>query len=98
MEFATDGPGLGIGGTVRLYIDGSAVGHERVENTVPLIFSGDETCEIGSDAGTQVSAEYPAHDNAFTGKLRWVQIDVDPHSSDHQVDPEDRMRIIMSRQ
>ena len=60
MEFAAAGQGLGIGGTVTLYIDGSAVGSGAVEATVPLLFSGDETTDIGSDLGTPVSDEYPA--------------------------------------
>ena len=98
MEFAAAGQGLGIGGTVTLYIDGSAVGSGAVEATVPLLFSGDETTDIGSDLGTPVSDEYPARGNEFSGTVRWVQIDVDQESADHLVHPEDRLRVIMARQ
>jgi len=98
MEFAAAGQGLGIGGTVTLYIDGSAVGSGAVDATVPLLFSGDETTDIGSDLGTPVSDEYPARGNEFSGTVRWVQIDVDQESADHLVHPEDRLRVIMARQ
>jgi len=36
--------------------------------------------------------------NAFNGKVRWVQIDVDEEDGDHLVHPEDRLRMIMARQ
>lgn len=98
MEFAADGPGLGIGGLVTLYIDGQAAGDGRVEQTVPLVYSGDETTEVGSDLGTPVSDEYPARGNEFTGSIRWVQLDVDGNSKDHLVNAEDRLRVIMARQ
>ena len=58
MEFAYDGGGLGKGGTVALYVDGSKVGEGRVERTVPLIFSADETTDVGSDSATPVSDDY----------------------------------------
>jgi hypothetical protein len=50
MEFAYDGGGLGKGGTLGLYIDGEQVGEGRVEATVPLIYSADETTDIGRTA------------------------------------------------
>ena len=52
MEFAYDGGGLAKGGTVTLYLDGDKVGEGRVEATVPLIFSGDETADVGSDTAS----------------------------------------------
>ena len=48
MEFAYDGGGLGKGGTATLYIDGDAVGEGRVDATQAMIFSGDETTDLGS--------------------------------------------------
>jgi hypothetical protein len=48
MEFAYDGGGLAKGGTVTLYLDGDKVGEGRVEATVPMIFSADETADVGS--------------------------------------------------
>ena len=43
MEFAYDGGGLAKGGDVTLFVDGDKVGEGRVEGTVPMLFSGDET-------------------------------------------------------
>ncbi len=43
MEFAYDGGGLGKGGHVTLYVDGEKAGDGRVEATVPMAFSADET-------------------------------------------------------
>jgi arylsulfatase A-like enzyme len=98
MEFASDGPGLGVGGTATLFVDGAAVGDGRIEATVPLVYSGDETTEVGCDLGTPVSDDYPARGNEFTGRIRWVQIDVDQDSDTHFVHPEDRLRVVMAKQ
>ncbi len=51
VEFDYDGGGLGKGGDLRLYLDGAEVGSGRLDATVPLIFSADETVDLGSDAG-----------------------------------------------
>ena len=58
MEFDYDGGGLGKGGDVTLYIDGDPVGQGRVDATQPMIFSGDETTDVGSDSATPVSDDY----------------------------------------
>ena len=52
MEFGYDGGGLGKGGTVALYVDGTPVGEGRVEATIPLVFSADETADIGRDTAS----------------------------------------------
>ena len=58
MEFAYDGGGLGKGGTVTLFVDGKKVGEGRVDATEPMIFSADETCDVGRDTGSPVSPDY----------------------------------------
>ncbi|MEP9364168.1 arylsulfatase [Nocardioides sp. CN2-186] len=100
VEFAYDGGGLGKGGTVDLYVDGGRVGGGRIEHTVPLIFSTDETLDLGSDTGTQVSDDYDTRGSEFTGRIHRVQIDLgeDADDSDHLITPEERMRIITTRQ
>jgi len=98
MEFAAAGQTLGTGGTATLYLDGIPIGTGNIEATVPLIYSGDETLDLGSDIGTPVSDQYPARGNEFTGTVRWVQIEVGDENADHLVHPEDRLRIIMARQ
>jgi arylsulfatase A-like enzyme len=99
-EFTYDGGGLGKGGTVALYVDGDQVGSGRVEATVPMLFSADETTDVGSDSATPVSDEYGAKDSAFTGRIHWIQLDGDAaaEDSDHLISPEERLRVAMARQ
>ena len=100
MEFAYDGGGLGKGGDVRLFVDGEQVGEGRVEGTVPMLFSADETTDVGGDTATPVSDDYGLRDSEFTGRVRWVQIDIDESAddADHLISPEERLRIAMARQ
>jgi arylsulfatase len=100
MEFAYDGGGLAKGGGVTLYVDGEAVGSGRVERTQPLIFSADETADVGHETGTTVSDDYDAESSRFTGTIAWVQIDLgkDAEDADHLITPEDRLRAAMARQ
>ena len=100
MEFAYDGGGLAKGGAVTLYVDGDQVGEGRVEGTVPMIFSGDETADVGSDTASPVSDDYGPGDNTFTGVVNWVQIDLgeDAEDADHLITAEQRLRVAMARQ
>ena len=100
MEFTYDGGGLGKGGDVVLSVDGASVGAGRVERTVPMIFSLDETTDLGEDTGTAVSDDYSAKDSGFNGRVRWVQIDLETAagSDDHLISPDERLRIAMARQ
>jgi arylsulfatase len=100
MEFAYDGGGLAKGGTVTLYLDGDKTGSGRVEGTQPMMFSGDETTDVGSDSATPVSDDYGTKDSKFNGRIRWVQIDIDEAAEDldHLITPEERLRVAMARQ
>lgn len=98
MEFAYDGGGLAKGGNVTLYHDGSAVGEGRVEMTHPMIFSADETTDIGRETGTTVASDYSAATSRFNGKIDWVQVDLGEDNHDHHIDDDDRLRIAMSLQ
>jgi arylsulfatase len=98
MEFAYDGGGLAKGGGVILYFDGTAVGTGRVGATQPMIFSADETTDIGNETGTTVTPDYTAQASRFTGKINWVQIDVGTDDNDHFIDPDERLRVAMARQ
>ena len=100
MEFTYDGGGLGKGGDVKLYVDGEQVGEGRVDATVPMVFSADETTDVGSDTATPVSDDYGQKDSEFTGTVRWVQIDIDAaaEDTDHLISPEERLRVAMARQ
>ena len=93
MEFAYDGGGLAKGGTATLFIDGDKVGEGRIDATVPMIYSADETCDVGSDTGTTVSEDYTSATSRFTGTVHWVQLDIGDDDHDHLISPEDRMRV-----
>jgi hypothetical protein len=99
-DVAYDGGGMGKGGTVTLYCDGTQVGTGRVDQTQGFIFSADETTDVGRETGTTVSPDYTAHTSTFTGKIAWVQIDLgdDAKDADHYIDPDERFRIAMARQ
>ena len=49
MEFKYDGGGLAKGGDVSLFVDGKKDGEGRVDTTVPMLFSADETCDVGKE-------------------------------------------------
>ncbi len=98
VEFDYDGGGLAKGGGVTLYHDGEPVGSGRVEMTQPMVFSADETTDIGYESGTTVSPDYSTPTSRFTGRIEWVQLDVGTDDHDHFIDPEERLRIAISRQ
>jgi arylsulfatase len=100
MEFAYDGGGLGKGGTATLYIDGTQVGQGRVDATQPMLFSADETTDLGGDSGTPVSDDLGPQAGRFTGRIEWVQIDLgdDAADADHWISPDERLRVAMSIQ
>ncbi|MCP9771205.1 arylsulfatase [Synechococcus sp. Tobar12-5m-g] len=100
MEFAYDGGGLAKGGTVTLYVDGQKAGEGRVEQTEPMVFSADETCDVGFEAGSPVTDDYPTAGGMFSGEVNWVEIAVDKDAEDldHLIRPEERLRVAMALQ
>jgi arylsulfatase A-like enzyme len=98
MEFAYDGGGLGKGGTVTLFYDGKKAGEGKVAFTQPIVFSADETTDVGYESGTSVTPDYTAGTSRFNGKIGWVQIDLGKDDHDHFMDPEERLKIVMARQ
>jgi arylsulfatase A-like enzyme len=98
MEFAYDGGGLAKGGDVTLFYDGEPVGQGRVEITQPMVFSADETTDIGDDYGMPVSPDYAQGPSKFNGKIDLIQIDIGDDNHDHMVDPADLIRVAISRQ
>jgi arylsulfatase A-like enzyme len=98
MEFKYDGGGLAKGGDVSLFVDGKKDGEGRVDRTVPMVFSADETCDVGKETGSPVSPDYGPTGNEFSGKVNWVQIDLEKADSDHLISPEERFTIAMARQ
>ncbi|WP_340123788.1 arylsulfatase [Methylobacter svalbardensis] len=77
FDFAYDGGGLGKGGMGTLSVDGRKVAEGRIEKTQPMIFSADETADVGIDDATPVVAgigEGPQ--TRFTGKIEKVTVEV----------------------
>jgi arylsulfatase len=98
MEFAYDGGGLAKGGTVTLYIDGKPVGSGRVEHTAPMIFSGDETSDVGVKRGSPMTPDMPAEKSKFNGTVEAVVIETEGEDLDHLLSREDVMKMIVARQ
>lgn len=76
FAFAYDGGGIGKGGTGSLYVNDEKQAEGRIEHTQAMIFSADETADVGEDDATPVTEDYAAYENHFTGKLVKVTIDV----------------------
>jgi arylsulfatase len=75
FEFAYDGGGVGKGGRGTLFIDGSQVAQGRIERTVPLRVTLDESLDVGEDTGTPVNLSYDVPFK-FTGKLNKLVIEL----------------------
>jgi arylsulfatase A-like enzyme len=99
IEFAYDGGGLGKGGNVTLFVDGETAGEGRVEATAAMIFSADDTCDVGREGGALVADDHP-EPNTFSGEVNWVEISLgeDAEDADHFISPHERVQIAMARQ
>lgn len=76
VNFAYEGgKEAGKGGTATLTVDGKEVAKGRIEETVPIRISMDETLDIGEDTGTPVVRDYevPFH---FTGEIDKVVVNL----------------------
>jgi arylsulfatase len=68
FDFAYDG-GPGKGGTGTLRVNDRTVGEGRIDKTVPVYFSTDDTFDVGEDWGTPISDTYEPP-FTFTGKIK----------------------------
>jgi hypothetical protein len=84
---------------VTLYLDGEQVGQGTVAATAAMVFSADDTCDVGREDGALVADDYPTP-NTFTGEVSWVEIDVAEAAADagHRLDPDELLRVAMARQ
>jgi arylsulfatase len=80
-QFTAATPGkMGTGGKGQLFINGKAVGENKLSHTVPLRFTSYSGFDIGKDNGDVVSESYKAKAPfAFTGKIQKVVFDLQPH-------------------
>ncbi len=75
LEFASDGGGLGKGGTGTLFVNGKKVAAGRIDQTQCCAYSADEGADVGADEGTPVSEDYTVP-FTFTGKIAKVTIEL----------------------
>ena len=77
FEFAYDGGGLAKGGMGTLFINDQKVGEGRIERTQPMVFSADETADVGIDLATPVVERIGAERaSKFTGSIPRVTVAV----------------------
>ncbi|WP_137843374.1 arylsulfatase [Microbacterium sp. 2FI] len=77
LDFRYDGGAPGSGGEAAILVDGVEVARGRIEQTVPVRISADETLDIGEDSGTPVVRDYDVPFR-FTGTLHKIVIDTAP--------------------
>jgi hypothetical protein len=71
FQFSSDG-GVGAGGIGKLFINGKQAGEGRIQRTESIMFSDDETFDVGLDTGTPVAETYQVP-FAFTGEIEKVE-------------------------
>ena len=78
LDFAYDGDGLGKGGVATLSVNGKQVASGRIQKTQPLLFSADETADVGLDNQTPVAegVGIGRYETRFTGKIAKVTVKV----------------------
>ena len=80
LEFAADGPKMGTGGLVSLFVNDHKVGEGRMDHTVPIRFSGYAGMDVGCDNGLPVDRSYADRSPfAFTGQIHKLTFDLQPH-------------------
>jgi arylsulfatase A-like enzyme len=75
MQFAYDGGGIGRGGLATVSVDGSPVARGRIERTIPIRITLDETLDIGEDCGTPVNLSYDVPFR-FEGEIENVTVNL----------------------
>jgi len=73
VKFKYSGDGAGKPADIELLVDGKKQASARVEKTIPLRVSLDETLDIGEDTGTPVSEDYKVPFK-FMGEIEKVTI------------------------
>ena len=79
MDFDYDGDGLGKGGDATITVNGKKVASGRIGRTQPLIFSADETADVGLDNQTPVADDIGVgpEETRFTGTINKVVIAIE---------------------
>jgi arylsulfatase A-like enzyme len=98
-HFDFEGNAPGGGGTGTLYVNEKKVAEGAIDKTVPFVFSGDETLDIGGDLALPVTDDYPEGvSNQFSGKIHWVRIDLEEDHVSHLEPEEQKYHRLLARQ
>ena len=78
LNFEYGGGGLGKGGMARLSVNGQQVAEGRIERTQPMLFSADETADVGLDNQTPVAEGIGIgrDETRFTGTINKIILQV----------------------
>lgn len=78
FDFAYDGGGPGRGGTGRIFVGDRQIAEGRIDRTQPLLFSADETADVGVDLQTPVVAALGQGEaTRFTGRIPRVTVETE---------------------
>ncbi len=78
IDFIYDGGGSGKGANMALSVDGKEVAKGRIERTIGIRFSLDETFDVGEDTGTPLDFNTYDVPFKFNGKLKKVSVELKP--------------------
>ena len=78
LDFKYDGGGIGKGGLATLSVNGKQVAQGRIDKTQPLLFSADETADVGLDNQTPVAEDIGIgrDETRFTGTIKKITVKV----------------------
>ncbi|MFN7876336.1 MAG: arylsulfatase [Pirellula sp.] len=77
VEFSYEGGGVGKGGTTSLFLNDRKIGEGKIPRTQAMIFSADETADIGIDLATPVVESIGAEQKSkFTGRIPKLTVEV----------------------
>jgi arylsulfatase A-like enzyme len=77
FDFKYDGPGMAKSGTGVLSVDGHELSTKKIEHTIPLLMTIDETFDVGVNTGTPVDDSYESPFR-FTGKIDKLTFNLGP--------------------
>lgn len=101
FDFAYDGGGLAKGGDGTLYINGEKVAEGRIDRTQPMVFSADETADVGVDLATPVVESIGAErESRFNGTITSVTVQIgemdDVARAEHEAAHAEGMELMAS--
>ena len=100
MEFTYDGGGMGKGADIALYVDGRRSAKDESTARTPCSSRWTRRWRSAATWLSRSRKTTAARDNAFNGKINWVQIDIDAAAKDvdHLIGADERFMVAMARQ